>query len=419
MSDRRAFRQLTDPQDDASANCCEAVMRVFICHSSRDDIAVRALAEHLRAARAAVWLDQSILGGDAWWSEILSQIRSCTVFLVALSTSSLQSKPCQAEMAYAKALGLPMLPVLVADVYSYRIDPIFTLQSVDYRKPDVASGMALIAALHDLAADRAELPRQLPEPPPVPYAYLQRHGIAIDSSEALSPAAQETIVAELRGALRSEDDESVREDIRRLLRDLRRRPDTTQSSVAEIDDLVGDPDTAERPRERAATCASEHNGSSTSVPPHRRVPVVALVVAVMAVAVSAAFAGSAVFGRDPGAGASSPGAATSSPGAATSSPGAATSSPGAATSSPGAATSSPGAAAPASAAMVATVLADVDVYDQPDGVGNLYDGTYLHVGQQFALVEPCRDNWCQLVIPDAPGGRGWVYQDGFLRIAVS
>ncbi len=373
-------------------------MRVFICHSSRDDIAVRALAEHLRAARAAVWLDQSILGGDAWWSEILSQIRSCTVFLVALSTSSLQSKPCQAEMGYAKALGLPMLPVLVADVYSYRIDPIFTLQSVDYRKPDVASGMALIAALHDLAADRAELPRPLPEPPPVPYAYLQRHGIAIDSSEGLSPAAQETIVAELRGALRGEDDESVREDIRRLLRDLRRRPDTTQSTVAEIDDLVGDPDTAERPPERAATCTSEHNGSSTSVPPRRRVPKAALVVAVLAGVVSAGIVGVAVFGRDPGAAASIPGTAASIPGTAA---------------------SIPGAPAPAAVAMVATVIADVDVYDRPDGVGNPYDGTYLHVGQQFALVEPCRDNWCRLVIPDAPGGWGWVYQDGFLRIAVS
>ena len=73
-------------------------MTVFICRSSRDDAAVRTLVQHLQAARESVWLDQSLSGGEEWWSRILTQIRSCTVFVVALSNNALQSKPCRAEM---------------------------------------------------------------------------------------------------------------------------------------------------------------------------------------------------------------------------------------------------------------------------------------------------------------------------------
>ena len=213
-------------------------MTVFISHSSRDHVAVRLLVQNLQTAHESVWLDQSLIGGDAWWQRILHQIRSCTVFVVALSNSCLQSKPCRAEIDYAKALGLPILPVLIDDVDSFRLDPIFTVQSVDFRNPNVATGAALIAAVRERAAERKELPDPLPESPPVPYEYLQRLGVAIDSPQELSPIEQATILIDLRQALRSEDDESVRADIHRLLRSLRRRSETTHGTVDEIDDLL-------------------------------------------------------------------------------------------------------------------------------------------------------------------------------------
>jgi hypothetical protein len=216
----------------------EVAMTVFISHSSRDHAAVRLLMQNLQTAHESVWLDQSLVGGDAWWQRILHQIRSCSVFMVALSNSCLQSKPCRAEIDYAKALGLPILPVLIGDVDSYRIDPIFAVQSVDFRNPDVASGAALIAAVRERAAERNGLPDPLPEPPPVPYEFLQRLGVAIDSPEELSPTEQTTILTDLRQALRSEDDESVRADICRLLRALRRRSEVTHGTVDEIDDLL-------------------------------------------------------------------------------------------------------------------------------------------------------------------------------------
>jgi len=212
-------------------------MTVFISHSSRDHAAVRSLLHHLQTAHESVWLDQSLIGGDAWWRRIIHQIESCTVFMIALSNSCLQSKPCRAEIEYAKALGLPILPVLIADVDSYRIDPIFTVQSIDFRNPDAAAGAALIAAVRERAVERKALPDPKPDPPPVPYEYLQRLGVAIGSPEELSPIEQSTILADLRQALRTEDDDSVREDIHRLLSALRRRSEVMLATVEEIDDL--------------------------------------------------------------------------------------------------------------------------------------------------------------------------------------
>jgi hypothetical protein len=69
----------------------------------------------------------------------------------------------------------------------------------------------------------------------------------------------------------------------------------------------------------------------------------------------------------------------------------------------------------------ATVKKQSDVYDAPDGVGNRLGAAdyFLVPGRQLELVEPCRSNWCHLVIPDAqvPGGQGWVYQgEGYLEV---
>ena len=67
-------------------------MKVFISYSRADDAAVRSMASDLQRARLQVWLDEDLGGGDAWWSEILGQIRRCTAFLFALSDDSLSSK---------------------------------------------------------------------------------------------------------------------------------------------------------------------------------------------------------------------------------------------------------------------------------------------------------------------------------------
>lgn len=219
-------------------------MSLFVCYSSLDGAAVRSLVADLEFARQTVWLDQDLTGGDAWWARILEQIRSADVFIFALSDQSLQSKPCQAEIGYAKALGLPILPIQIADVESYRVDPIFSMQMVDYRKPTVRTGIGLVTSLQDRAAARKPLPDPLPDPPRIPYEYLQKLGQAIEGPDPIPHSEQAGILIQLRQGLRDEDDESVRKDIRKLLRELRRRPEVTYATVTEIDALLESDSTA-------------------------------------------------------------------------------------------------------------------------------------------------------------------------------
>jgi serine/threonine kinase PknH len=164
-------------------------MKVFVSYSRRDETAVRSLVDALHRARDVdLWLDEELGGGEAWWTAILEQIWLCTVFVVALSDNALNSKPCQAELGYAQALGLPVLPLQVGDVASYRLDPIFVKQLVDYRTPSAATAITLMDALRDLERQHKSLPDQLPDPPPIPYEYLQRLGASIrDSSTVLAP----------------------------------------------------------------------------------------------------------------------------------------------------------------------------------------------------------------------------------------
>ena len=69
-------------------------------------------------------------------------------------------------------------------------------------------------------------------------------------------------------------------------------------------------------------------------------------------------------------------------------------------------------AAPA-APPIATVISDVDIYDSPGGNGNKIG--ILRSGRQVPLVGSCKPNdWCDVVIPELPGGSGWVW-DQFLK----
>jgi class 3 adenylate cyclase len=213
-------------------------MKVFISYSRQDEAAVRSMVSNLQQAHVQVWLDENLGGGDAWWSEILGQIRGCTVFLFALSDNSLSSKPCRAELGYAQELGLPIVPVQIGEVSSYRADPIFSRQLVDYRQSTAATGFALMGALHEVAAHRGDLPDPLPEGPAIPYEYLQRLGASIHDAVVLTPAVQSQMLFELRCALSEEDDPTVLHDIRKLLGILRRRKDVTYPIASEIDTIL-------------------------------------------------------------------------------------------------------------------------------------------------------------------------------------
>ena len=222
-------------------------MTVFVSYSSRDRDAVKSLTQGLQDADEQVWMDQRLAGGEAWWRAILEQIRGCDVFIVALSQNSIESRPCQAELQYAQALGLPILPVQVGPVDSMQLNPLATVQAIDYRHPTPDTGMRLIAALHGERARRQPLPSPLPDEPAVPFEYLIRLYTIIAGPDQLSPRDQAALVAQLQVGWREDGQhEAARKDIVMLLGKLRDREDVTYRTRTDVDAILASIDAVSR-----------------------------------------------------------------------------------------------------------------------------------------------------------------------------
>src|SRR4051812_11615080 len=239
-------------------------MWLFTSYSRKDATAVEGLIADLERAHMSVWHDQALHGGDPWWQDILRRTRQCDVFLFALSTNSLTSKPCLAELAYARALGLPILPVQVGPAGNLRLTPVADIQVVDYQERTLANGVELLDAIQQAATERGRLPEPLPEAPPVPFEYLLRLGSAIGAVQ-LTPDQQGDFIRQLRDCLETEDDEGVRDDARELLRALRRRPDITYRNVTAVDQLLADLSASEA-REAEVRGASKAGPGSDTMP---------------------------------------------------------------------------------------------------------------------------------------------------------
>jgi hypothetical protein len=213
-------------------------MALFISYSSQDGSTVDALATTFRRAHQQVWFDQELGGGDSWWATILEQIRACDVFIVALSSNWLQSKPSQSELRYAQSLNRPILPVRIGDIGSMRVNPLAALQIIDYRDPTVDATIQLVTAVHSLVAKPQPLPDPLPQEPPVPFGYITRLGNQLAEKE-LSPQQQLQLLVELRSGLDEDgDDPSARSDIAQLLRMMRLRHDVTYRTRNDIDNVL-------------------------------------------------------------------------------------------------------------------------------------------------------------------------------------
>jgi hypothetical protein len=235
-------------------------MTLFISYSRRDEDVVKALTRGLEAAGVDVWRDHELHGGDAWWSVILERIRGCSVFVFALSDTSLyRSKPCRAELEYAMLLRRPVVPVQVGAVSSMRAMPLADLQVVPYRTDDATSGFAVLAAVNQAGARTVPLPEPLPPSPPIPYGYLLALSKKIDVGD-LAPAEQMRVVDDLRRALRDEQEDAVRADIIRMLTDMRSKSWTAVVADREIEDVLA---THGAP---ARIPTAEHDGPSGDAP---------------------------------------------------------------------------------------------------------------------------------------------------------
>jgi hypothetical protein len=212
------------------------VAGIFVSYSRESEAAVRALAQDVEALEHTVWYDHDLSGGKVWWEQILTEIRNCQVFMMAVSPDSLRSVACSSEYNYAAELGKPILPILIADGVSTNLLPpkLSQIQFIDYRKQDKAGAINLARALRSLPEGKP-LPDPLPQPPAVPLSYLGRITEQIESAATLDHKEQSALVSELRRGLR---DAETSADARKLLERLRKRDDLFARTGDEIDELL-------------------------------------------------------------------------------------------------------------------------------------------------------------------------------------
>src|SRR5262249_81417 len=131
-----------------------AMTTVFLSYSRQNHVQARALAEDVKALGHQVWMDKELSDGQVWWAQILERVRACDGFLCTLAPESLESEACRRELAYAVALGKPILPAIVANGVSPHLLPLqlASLQIVDHRASDRESVLQLARALGNLPA---------------------------------------------------------------------------------------------------------------------------------------------------------------------------------------------------------------------------------------------------------------------------
>ncbi len=118
----------------------------FISYSREDSEFALKLAEDLKAAGAAVWLDQlDIAPGQRWARAVEDALNACQRMLVILSPASVGSRNVEDEVAFALEEGKTVIPVLYRDCkVPFRLRP---YQSVDARSDYAHSIKVLVRTL--------------------------------------------------------------------------------------------------------------------------------------------------------------------------------------------------------------------------------------------------------------------------------
>jgi len=210
--------------------------KVFISYNRSSIADVERLADDIRALGYAIWFDQELAGGQKWWDGILESVRSCDVFIFAMTSQSLSSTACMREYEYAWALRKHILPVLIADDVSTNLLPaaLSQIQFVDYRSQSHSSAIRLARALAAMPPVEP-LPTPLPQAPPAPVSHLNSLMEQIDSRSVLSYEHQSALIVELKGFLL---DTKTSADARTLLIRLRGREDLLRVISGQLDELL-------------------------------------------------------------------------------------------------------------------------------------------------------------------------------------
>ena len=156
----------------------QAMNRLFISHSSKDDAFVRELREALAEHGQVGWIDsRELRGGDPLWTEIEKAIEGASAYAVVVSPNALQSKWVGKELRYAlkvqKKRGKDEFPVIPLSLDGTKLgvleeffgeEPIYIPVTSDAGGVEAAMNAILVALGDRLPADVAAAPQPKAEP---------------------------------------------------------------------------------------------------------------------------------------------------------------------------------------------------------------------------------------------------------------
>lgn len=248
----------------------------FVSYTREDRPHLQSAIQGIERLNHAVWIDERLTGGQEWWDEILHQIRTCDAVLVAMSPALLDSEAAAAERQYARALGKPLLPVIIRPMLSDLLPAdLAPLQFVDYATPDASTAFELASAVASLPP-AAPLPDMLPAAPPVPRSYVADLAERV-RAPSLARDDQVVLVEHIRTALARPNQHDAAMEV---LRALQARDDLFAATARQIDELlrsplvtnrqqpVPAPAATKKPARPAAAAVVANDVAPTKPPPH-------------------------------------------------------------------------------------------------------------------------------------------------------
>jgi len=132
------------------------VMRVFLCHSSKDKNVVRRIAKRLRPYLVNTWFDEQELAiGDTLHAAIGSALDSSDCLLACISTNSLESRWVQRELSAFFAREVDSVKPLVLPLLLDDCQPTAFLRDRLQARLSTGESYAIAAVLRGLNRSRA------------------------------------------------------------------------------------------------------------------------------------------------------------------------------------------------------------------------------------------------------------------------
>jgi TIR domain/Interferon-induced transmembrane protein len=222
-------------------------VKIFVSYARPDRVKAESVSQRLRQAGNYAWLDSELTGGQAWWDEVLQQLRMCDVTVVLISWAALRSQACIQQRRYAASLGKTIIPLTVERIGSELLPPdLARLQVIDYSDPNEEAAFQLLGAIMRAPA-AGRLPDPLPEPPPLPTSPLDTIAEEL-AAPSLSQDRQLAIIGRLESALDPAANSGDRPVALELLDRMAKRPDllaAVDRRVAALLASAQDTDTAQ------------------------------------------------------------------------------------------------------------------------------------------------------------------------------